>query len=458
MNNKAIVAIIILLTICVFAWLADYGWKHRYGSPDTYETIEPNLLEVGYRPQKLALEQGDVFGQTWQSLPSVELALTPQMTEKPWPKGLTDVVNVQAFHDGSDIYFKMTWEDEQADTSVAVDAFPDGCAMATPVDADAPVRSIMMGFSSLVNIWHWRADKDAQFWKTKEPEPEVVVDFLYPFEQEEIFTVSIPKLESAVSDLTAQRAGSLTLKEAQAVQGRGVWRDGTWHVVLKRSLTTGDAERDCQFTSGKRSASFAVWDGDQQHRGSRKSMTEWVTLQIEAPKARARAFSVRETARIAPSRWSRLSLLGSAYGGTSEGQSTESVVEPRVITILAKRFVYTPSQIKVQKGEVITIRLESLDVTHGLFMDGYGIDIKARPGLIGKATFVADKPGRFTFRCSETCGEFHPYMVGFMEVTPNSRFGLFVGVMCASFVVLLGVVFKGAPKNKGVAENVGTEQ
>ena len=92
-------------------------------------------------------------------------------------------------------------------------------------------------------------------------------------------------------------------------------------------------------------------------------------------------------------------------------------------------------------------------------MDGYGIDIKARPGLIGKATFVADKPGRFTFRCSETCGEFHPYMVGFMEVTPNSRFHLFVGIMCVAFVAVLGVlfIFKGTGENKGVAENVGTE-
>jgi len=456
MNNKTIVAIVILLTVCVFAWLADYGWKNRYGSPETYEMIEPHLLEVGYRPQKLGLEQGDVFAQIWQSVPSVALALTPQMTEKPWPKGSLDAVNVQAFHDGSDIYFKMTWEDEQANTSVAVDAFPDGCAMATPVDVDAPVRSIMMGFSSLVNIWHWRADRDAEFWQTKEPEPEVVVDFTYPFEQEEIFTVSIPKLQSAVSDLLAQRAGSLTPKETQAVQGRGLWRDGTWHVVLKRSLTTADAVRDCQFTSGKHSASFAVWDGDRQHRGSRKSMSEWVTLQIEAPKA-AQASSERETATAPPSLWPRLSLLRSAYGGTSEGKSAESVAEPRVITILAKRFVYTPSQIEVQKGELITIRLESLDVTHGLFMDGYGINIKARPGLIGKATFVADKPGRFTFRCSETCGEFHPYMVGFMEVTPNSRFRLFVGIMCVAFVAVLGVLFKGVGENKGVEENVGTE-
>jgi len=456
MNNKTIVAIVILLTVCVFAWLADYGWKHRYGSPETYETIEPNLLEVSYRPQKLSLEPGDVFAPTWQGVPSVELALTPQMTEKPWPEGSLDAVNVQAFHDGSDIYFKMTWEDEQANTSVAVDAFPDGCAMATPVDADAPVRSIMMGFSSLVNIWHWRADRDAEFWQTKEPEPEAVVDFTYPFEQEEIFTVSIPEPQSAVSDLLAQRAGSLTPKETQVVQGRGLWRDGTWHVVLKRSLTTADAVRDCQFAWGQRSASFAVWDGDRQHRGSRKSMSEWVTLQIEAPKA-ARASSGPETATAAPGLWPRLSFLSSAYGGTSEGQLAESDAEPRVITILAKRFVYTPSQIKVQKGELITIRLESLDVTHGLFMDGYGIDIKARPGLIGKATFVADKSGRFTFRCSETCGEFHPYMVGFMEVTPNSRFGLFVAIMCVAFVAVLGVVFKGTAEDKGVEENVGTE-
>jgi len=173
-------------------------------------------------------------------------------------------------------------------------------------------------------------------------------------------------------------------------------------------------------------------------------MSEWVTLQIEHP----------ATTRHLP----RSSFLSSAHAGTSENESAEARAEPRVITIRAKRFVYTPSQITVQKGELITIRLESLDVTHGLFMDGYGIDIKARPGLIGKATFVADKPGRFTFRCSETCGEFHPYMVGFMEVTPNSRFALFVGIMCAAFAVLLGVVLKSAPKSKGVSENARTEQ
>jgi hypothetical protein len=31
MNNKIIVAILILVSLGVFIWLVDYGWKHRYG-------------------------------------------------------------------------------------------------------------------------------------------------------------------------------------------------------------------------------------------------------------------------------------------------------------------------------------------------------------------------------------------------------------------------------------------
>jgi cytochrome c oxidase subunit 2 len=102
--------------------------------------------------------------------------------------------------------------------------------------------------------------------------------------------------------------------------------------------------------------------------------------------------------------------------------------------------------------------MESLDVTHGLYLDGYGINIKARPGLIGKATFVADKPGRFSFRCSETCGEFHPYMIGFLEVTPNTRFNLFLWAIGIAFVLILGLVLCRSKQENGVETNVETER
>jgi cytochrome c oxidase subunit 2 len=101
--------------------------------------------------------------------------------------------------------------------------------------------------------------------------------------------------------------------------------------------------------------------------------------------------------------------------------------------------------------------MESLDVTHGLYLDGYALNIKANPGQVSKATFVADKRGRFTFRCSETCGEFHPYMIGFLEVTPNRRFHVFVSAVCVAFAVMLGILLRGPRQEKGIGSNVGTD-
>lgn len=467
MNNKIVIAIVILVSAVFFAWLVNYGWRHRYGPTETYEITEPESVSVAYKAQDLALDNADVFAGIWQDIPGVRLALMHQMTEKPWPKGLTEAVTVQAFHNNKDIFFKMTWTDDQADSTVAVDKFVDGCAMAIPLDANAPLRSIMMGFSSPVNIWHWQADKDAKFWDGEDGIPDVAVDFTYPFEEEELFTVSKTEVKSAVTDLVAQRTGSLTRKETQIVQGRGVWKDGTWSVVFKRSMTTGDLELDSQFSSASRPVSFAVWDGDESQRGSRKSVSEWVNLQIEGQPAAKSAGTQASGGNSSNDRrankvsWidrlGSFSLLSTAQAADSKDVAGQTDEEPRVINIQAKRFEYTPNRIVVELGELVTIRMESLDVTHGLYMDGYGINIKARPGLIGKATFVADKPGRFSFRCSETCGEFHPYMIGFMEVTPNSRFTQFVWAIGIAFAVILGIVLLKGKQDKGVEANVATE-
>ena len=101
----------------------------------------------------------------------------------------------------------------------------------------------------------------------------------------------------------------------------------------------------------------------------------------------------------------------------------------RFFEIKAKKFSYTPNIIKVNKGDRVKIRLVSEDVHHGFFLDGYGVRTSAHPGQEGSLTFVADKTGRYSFRCSVTCGEFHPYMVGYMIVGPNSRFYLFGAIV-----------------------------
>ncbi len=459
MNNKLAVAIVILLSVGVFAWLVDYGWAHRYGSPEAYELRSSPVLAVDYRSGQLDLNSDVASDKVWQDLRSIEVDLHHQVTEQPWPKSVTPAVTVQAFHNGTDIYFKMTWQDDCPNSEVSLDSFADGCAVAVPLDVNAPPASIMMGFTSPVNIWHWRADKDVEYWEKKEYARPASADFTYPFEQEEILSVTSAPLESAVADLVAQRAGSLTDKPVQAVQGRGAWSDGKWSVVFKRALITDDVQRDCQFPGGQRSAAFAVWDGDQGDRGGRKSMSEWVTLHIEhsGDSKAAHTESIRSVGTFWLGGFSSLSLLASARASSGHVQPVQAEPEPRVISIKAKRFEYIPNRICVRQGQTVTLRMESLDVTHGLYLDGYGLDIKARPGMVAKATFVADKRGRFTFRCSETCGEFHPYMIGFLEVTPNRRFHIFVSAVCVAFVVMLGILLRGPRQEKGIGSNVGTD-
>ncbi|MGH9600932.1 MAG: cupredoxin domain-containing protein [Terriglobales bacterium] len=92
-----------------------------------------------------------------------------------------------------------------------------------------------------------------------------------------------------------------------------------------------------------------------------------------------------------------------------------------VITLTAKRFQYSPNIIEVNRGDKVTIRLLSTDVHHGFYLDGYEQETSARPGMDGSVTFVADNVGRYAFRCSMTCGSFHPYMIGHLRVKPDLR-------------------------------------
>ena len=120
--------------------------------------------------------------------------------------------------------------------------------------------------------------------------------------------------------------------------------------------------------------------------------------------------------------------------------------EDRLIEIRATKFSYTPNIVRINRGESITIRLISEDVTHGFYLDGYGLRMAAHPGTDSSVTFVADKGGRYNFRCSVTCGEFHPFMVGYLVVRPNNRFFIYVIIIGAIGIASATVMLIGKKK------------
>lgn len=117
----------------------------------------------------------------------------------------------------------------------------------------------------------------------------------------------------------------------------------------------------------------------------------------------------------------------------------QSTVKPleRHIEVIAKRFSYAPNIITLNRGDKVTIRLVSDDVHHGLYIDGYDLNTTAYPGSDGNITFRADKTGTFVFRCSITCGEHHPYMVGTLKVLPDTKFYLFLWIVLAAGAIPL---------------------
>ena len=96
-----------------------------------------------------------------------------------------------------------------------------------------------------------------------------------------------------------------------------------------------------------------------------------------------------------------LALLGSAAVARAE---------PRIVAIQAQRFQFTPSEVRLKKGERVTLRLTSADVVHGMYVKALGIDTVAEPGKTTEVTITPQTAGRFTAICHHFCGSGHVKM------------------------------------------------
>jgi heme/copper-type cytochrome/quinol oxidase subunit 2 len=112
----------------------------------------------------------------------------------------------------------------------------------------------------------------------------------------------------------------------------------------------------------------------------------------------------------------------------------------RHFRIEASSFQYTPEALQVNPGDHVTIDLVSTDVVHGLYIDGYDLNVTADPGQTATLSFVADQSGAFRFRCSVTCGALHPFMIGKLDVGSNDLLWRAIGLSALALVAGVWVV------------------
>ena len=114
-------------------------------------------------------------------------------------------------------------------------------------------------------------------------------------------------------------------------------------------------------------------------------------------------------------------------------------VPPRELTfrLEASSYQYSPAVLHVNPGDRVTLEVAATDVVHGLYIDGYNLEVVADPGQTAQLSFIADQPGSFRFRCSVTCGALHPFMIGKLNVGPNWLF--WKAILASLFTVAVGI-------------------
>ena len=110
----------------------------------------------------------------------------------------------------------------------------------------------------------------------------------------------------------------------------------------------------------------------------------------------------------------------------------------RTVRIEAGQYQFAPGVVEVARGERVTIELVATDVVHGLYLDGYDLEMTADPGQTARLTFVADRSGTFRFRCSVSCGAMHPFMIGKLKVGPDYLLWGSLGLALLAVVAGLG--------------------
>jgi cytochrome c oxidase subunit II len=103
-------------------------------------------------------------------------------------------------------------------------------------------------------------------------------------------------------------------------------------------------------------------------------------------------------------------LAAAAAGALAQAQ-------PRVIKLVARKFVFRPEEIHLKKGEAVTLELTSADVVMGFNAPDFKVRSDIIPGMVQKLTFTPDKAGTFPFLCDVFCGDGHESMSGKLIVT-----------------------------------------
>jgi DMSO reductase family type II enzyme heme b subunit len=201
----------------------------------------------------------------WSGTEVINLTLVPQIiAKKRFFTPTNDTISVRALYNDKEIAFLLEWDDrtesipgdEKAQELVDGELSEDVVAIQLPAKKLDGMEMPYFGHgdsANPVNIWLWKSGTRDGTTQTFN-----------------------------VIDATGLKGKELR-DSKEVLKGDSKYNDGTWRVLIKRPLTTGE-EKDIQFEVGKFTPiSFANWDGSNGEIGSKHTLSTWYWVLLEQP-------------------------------------------------------------------------------------------------------------------------------------------------------------------------------
>jgi DMSO reductase family type II enzyme heme b subunit len=217
---------------------------------------------------------GSPHDPAWQAAPPSTFFMVPQIVgEERFFTTANDTISVRALYNDEDIALHLEWDDRtnsipgdaRAEEIAGQEMFEDAIAVQLPVaipDGMEKPYFLMGDAANPVNLWRWSSGT------TDEPQSAAILD---------------------ATGISEQQA-----RDTSGLAATGIYKAGTWRVIMTRPLETETPGTDLQFEGGRYvPIAFFAWDGSNGEVGTHHAMTTWYWLLLKpAPTSRPIIFAI----------------------------------------------------------------------------------------------------------------------------------------------------------------------
>ena len=115
-----------------------------------------------------------------------------------------------------------------------------------------------------------------------------------------------------------------------------------------------------------------------------------------------------------------LSTMALLAGGSVRAADDDAEMPVKRIKMDAENWKWSPNQIRVQEGTKVILQIRSFDATHRFDMKDFGLKVVLPQDKTTTVEFIAEKPGKYKWKCGRPCGDGCPRMRGTLTITEKA--------------------------------------